>query len=94
MKVVKVAVDHLVLEHSTGGFFNRAVATYTPKFRHLRVYDKSGKELTLAEWKKRIKKGAKVYVAAGLEKVDPAHLRKAPKDALVLWGVVVYAEGE
>jgi hypothetical protein len=94
MKVVKVAADHLVLEHSSGRFFDRAVATYTPRFRHLRVYDRKGKELTPAQWKKRIKKGARVYVAADEKKVDPAHLRKAEKGALVLWGVLVYLEGE
>jgi hypothetical protein len=30
-----------------------------------------------------------VYVAADERKVNPAHLKRAPRDALVFWGVVV-----
>jgi hypothetical protein len=92
MTITKVAEDHLVVERVTreaGDPLTISTITYRPALTSLRVFDRDGKQLAEAVWRKRVKAGLKVYVAADEKKVDPAHLRKAPKDALVLWGVVV-----
>ena len=92
MKIIKVAEDHLVVERVTrvsGDPLTVVTTTYRPALTSLRVFDREGKPLAEADWKKRIKAGLKVYVAADDKKVDPAYLRKASKDVLVLWGVVV-----
>lgn len=94
MKVVKVNADHLVVQHVEGGFFSQTVTTWTPSFSTLRVYDREGQQLEEATWKKRIRAGLKVYVAADEKTVDPTHLKKADKDALVLWGVVIILMSE
>jgi hypothetical protein len=92
MTIARVAKDHLVVEHVAPvpddplAFSTR---TYRPAFKSLRVFDRDGKPVAEADWKKHLKPGLKVYVAADEKKVDPTHLRTAPKDALVLWGVVV-----
>jgi hypothetical protein len=92
MKVVQVSDDSLELERSVRAPDDplvTVVRTYRRAFTELRAFDKHGKPLALADWKGRVKPGLEVYVAADARKVAPAHLRKAPDDALVLWGVVV-----
>jgi hypothetical protein len=92
MTVVSIAPDRLVLRYVVARDDypdERECTTFKPAFKDLRVYDKAGKELRRAQWKKRIKAGAKIYVAADSKKVDLAHLRKAEKGALVcVWSRV------
>jgi hypothetical protein len=92
MKVVQVNDDELVVERSVRAPDDplvTVVRSYRRAFSDLRAFDKHGTPLALADWKGRLKPGLEVYVAADERKVAPAHLRKAPGHALVLWGVVV-----
>jgi hypothetical protein len=89
MTINRAGDDFLELKRTEGGLLESRETLWMPKIGELHVYDRDGSELAREDWLKRAKVGTRVYVAADERKVDPAHLKKAPRDALVFWGVVV-----